>query len=157
MIFRILIHLRCKAGPGKSSRDGRLGSRSSGAGLLLWIHKYIYIYRMRLVTGSGEVRQVSPDYRCWVRPVSPNLSFPGIQRRINSRLRHVATCCDMFFMSFFSLVKTGVHHILQDMDVTGAGALRSTISRPSENDDGEREWERERSWNEILHVATYGD
>jgi hypothetical protein len=51
----------------------------------------------------------------------------------------------MFFMSFFSLVKTGVHHILQDMDVTGAGALRSTISRPSENDDGEREKERERS------------
>jgi hypothetical protein len=61
----------------------------------------------------------------------------------------------MFFMSFFSLVKTGVHHILQDMDVTGAGALRSTISRPSENDDGEREKERER---EIMkRDSTCGD
>jgi hypothetical protein len=67
----------------------------------------------------------------------------------------------MFFMSFFSLVKTGVHHILQDMDVTGAGALRSTISRPSENDDGEREKERERDHETRFymwrHMATYGD
>ena len=89
--------------------------------------------------------------------MSPNLSFPGIQRRIVGcdMLRHAATCCDMFFMSFFSLVKTGVHHILQDMDVTGAGALRSTISRPSENDDGEREKERER---EIMkRDSTCGD
>ena len=63
---------------------------------------------MRPVTGSGEVRQVSPDYRCWVRPVSPNLSFPGIQRRIVGcdMLRHAVTCFSCLFSAWSRLVST---------------------------------------------------
>ena len=98
----------------------------------------VFLYYMRPFTGSGEVRQVSPHSLSRAGQV---LSAPRVTKFIipwdseeNSRLRPAVTC----FSRLFS-VKTGDQHVLQEMDVTGAGALRSTISRPSENGDGIRE------------------